>query len=341
MCTEVYEFLANWKFILAFITSYLIYNLFNYFKNRVTTDAKSVLITGCDSGFGYKTSLELNASKVKVFSGCLTKEGVKRLQDDPAFRGHAFIMDVTNQDDINKAYKLIKEETQDDGLWCVVNNAGILQPGLIDWQTTEEMQQAMNVNLWGTVNVTKTMLPLVKRARGRIVNVTSMAGRVLFGNHTAYSMSKFACEAFSDGLRYEMKPWDVSVHIIEPGMFMTPILDVVINQWEGIWKKQPIGIKEAYGEEYFNQVLKNINGLLRDLASRDIKKVTNTIKHATLSCNPKRRYVVGFDAHTIWTMIATLPTFMGDFILNFCAKQATPEAMKGKKERKLVNVSGS
>ena len=116
----------------------------------------------------------------------------------------------------------------------------------------------MNVNLWGAVNITKTFLPLVKKAGGRIVNVTSMAGRVLFLNGTSYSMSKFALEAFSGGLRYELKPWGVSVHVIEPGMFKTNILgkDKLQNDWKEIWG--PIAMAQAAGakniiEEFMNE----------------------------------------------------------------------------------------
>ncbi|XP_057314145.1 17-beta-hydroxysteroid dehydrogenase type 6-like [Hydractinia symbiolongicarpus] len=344
MFTELYDYFANWKFIIVFIAVniiLLVYNLnivLNCLNSQATGITKSVLITGCDSGFGYKTSLELNASKVKVFSGCLTKEGVRRLQDDPAFRGHAFIMDVTNQDDINKTYTLIKEEVKDKGLWCVVNNAGIIQPGLIEWQTTEEMQKIMNVNLWGTVNVTKTMLPLVKRAGGRIVNVVSMAGRVTLPLCSAYSMSKYACEAFSDCLRYEMKCWDVSVHIIEPGIFNTNLVKTQPQQWKTLWNSLPSTTKEEYGSDYFENILVKEKEIVSKFGSSNIKKVTDAICHAVLSSNPKLRYVVGYDA-MLYVIASMLPTFISDWIGYFLTKpHATPAVMKKKNEKILPDV---
>jgi NAD(P)-dependent dehydrogenase (short-subunit alcohol dehydrogenase family) len=90
------------------------------------------------------------------------------------------------------------------GLWALVNNAGIssARRGPLDWVTVEDYKQVMEVNLLGTIRVTKTFLPLIKRTRGRIVNMTSIAGRIAAARMGPYCASKFALEAFSDSLRY-------------------------------------------------------------------------------------------------------------------------------------------
>ena len=289
-----------------------------------------VLVTGCDMGFGYGIAMELSKRNTFVFAGCLTQNGVDRLKGEKKFNGIAFIMDITKPSDIDNAKQIVEDEVKGKGLWAVVNNAGILKIGPIEWQSVNEMQNTMDVNLWGAVNVTKAMLPFLKLTRGRLVNITSMGGRVLLLNGTSYSMSKYALEAFSDGLRYEMKPWGVSVHIIEPGMFQTNILDKsnLRNEWKDIWEIQPEEIKQSYGEEYYRSAVDITDDLVNTLASPNTHKVVNSVCHAVLSSSPKSRYPVGFDAHTLWMAIATLPTTIGDFITSILVKPMTPAARK-------------
>lgn len=297
---------------------------------RSKPDSPYVLVTGCDSGFGNATALELSRKKMYVFAGCLTQEGVEGLKSQTGFKGMAFLMDVTKKEDVERTKKLIERETKGKGLWAIVNNAGIFKISPIEWQCVADMQRTMDVNLWGAVNVTKTMLPLVKRAHGRIINITSMGGRVLLLNGTSYSMSKYALEAFSDGLRYEMKPWGVSVHIVEPGMFQTNILDQkgLETEWSKIWLNQPDEIRQSYGEAYYKGAMLTTRDLVDKLASKKIHKVVDAVAHAVTSRYPKSRYPVGFDANTLWMVIATLPTPIGDFITNFLAAPVTPAAVK-------------
>ena len=138
------------------------------------------------------------------------------------------------------------------GLWAVVNNAGIAYPGLIEWQTVEEMKKMLDINLWGMVSVTKAFLPLLKRTKGRIVNVASSSGRVSIPGAAAYCMSKYGVEAFSDSLRNEMRHFGVKVHIIEPGGFRTNIASVEknIQCLDRLWKHLDADTKECYGIEY-------------------------------------------------------------------------------------------
>ena len=141
------------------------------------------------------------------------------------------------------------------GLWAVVNNAGIGYPGPIEWVTVKEMKRTVDVNLWGTVLVTKTFLPLLKRTKGRIVNVASTSGRVATPGAAAYCISKFGVEAFSDALRNEMKHFGVTVHIIEPGAFKTNITGDQKN-WqclERLWENLDTDTRESYGKEYYEK----------------------------------------------------------------------------------------
>ena len=148
------------------------------------------------------------------------------------------------------------------GLWAVVNNAGIGYPGLIEWQSVEEMKKTVDVNLWGMVSVTKAFLPLLKRTKGRVVNVASSSGRLSNPGAAAYCISKFGVESFSDSLRNEMRHFGVTVHIIEPGMFKTNITlaEKNIQHLDRQWNNLDEDTKECYGIEYYEKgTLKKVN----------------------------------------------------------------------------------
>ena len=141
------------------------------------------------------------------------------------------------------------------GLWAIVNNAGIANPGFIEWVTVDEMKRVVDVNLWGTVSVTKAFLPLLKRSKGRVINVASSWGRVVIPSTAAYCISKYGVQAFCDSLRREVKPFRVTVHIIEPGMFRTNITDRAknIQLLARLWDNLDEETKESYGTEFYEQ----------------------------------------------------------------------------------------
>lgn len=140
-------------------------------------------------------------------------------------------------------------------MWAVVNNAGISLPGMIEWQTVEEMKRVVDINLWGVVSITKAFLPLLKRTQGRVVNVASSSGRVSSPGAAAYCISKYGVEAFSDSLRNEMRYFGVTVHIIEPGNFKTNITSAEknVHYLDNLWKNLDVDTKECYGVEFYEK----------------------------------------------------------------------------------------
>lgn len=309
-----------------FLLRYILHSWRSFRRNDDKT--KLVLITGCDSGFGCYSALDFSESGCKVLAACLTQAGVDQLKENPKFNGVAFQMDVTKRKDIEKAVEIVSKEDNGEGLYALVNNAGILRPAPLDWQTEEDLRYIMEVNCWGTVLVTKALLPFLKKREGssKIVNVSSMAGRVLLGYGTSYCMSKYAIEAFSDGLRYELKPFNISVHLIEPGMFKTSILSpkLCTNFIRDSWKKTKKETKEEYGQEYVDELCLRYEDLIEKIASTKFQKVVSAIKQAVMSYEGKPRYVVGFDGNTIWLAVATLPTAIGDWILSSVSPPLVP-----------------
>uniref|UniRef100_A0A452HJM0 Retinol dehydrogenase 16 n=1 Tax=Gopherus agassizii TaxID=38772 RepID=A0A452HJM0_9SAUR len=191
------------------------------------------------------------------------------------------------------------------GLWGLVNNAGIAVPTAPnEWLTKDDFVKVLDVNLIGLIEVTLSFLPLVKRARGRVVNVASTMGRVaMLGG--GYSLSKYGVEAFSDSLRRELLPFGVKVCIIEPGAFRTQILNTQLLQdmVKEVWGRVPSEIKESYGQRYF------------DSCDPNLFLVTDCMEHALTARHPRTRYSGGWDAKLYFIPVSYLPAWCQDFLL--------------------------
>lgn len=254
---------------------------------------------------------------MKVLAACLTNAGANDLKKECSSRLQTVILDVTDSKSVSSAAAWVKGIVEDKGLWGLVNNAGILIPvAPNEWLTKEDFRRVLEVNLLGMVDVTLNFLPLIRKAKGRIVNVSSIAGRVtLCGG--GYCLSKYGVEAFSDSLRRELKPFGVKVSIINPDFFRTPILnaDVIKDHVTGIWKKLPLTLKNAYGEKYFQQYCEFINKLC-SMTNPKITVVTDCMEHALTAVHPWTRYSAGLYAKIIYMPLSYLPTFVGDSFLD-------------------------
>ncbi|XP_006795167.1 D-beta-hydroxybutyrate dehydrogenase, mitochondrial [Neolamprologus brichardi] len=268
-------------------------------RGLVEVKGKAVLITGCDTGFGYALAKHLHKLGFTVFAGCLLKDkggdGAKELEELHSDRMKVVQLDVCNEEQVNKAVDHIKEILGESEavLWAVVNNAGVSTFGEVEFTSMDTYKHVSEVNLWGTIRVTKAVLPLIRRAKGRVVNVASMYGRMGNIMRSPYCISKYGVEAFSDCLRYEMKAWGVKVSIIEPGNFIvaTGILtrDIVATTANKLWSEAPSEVKEDYGKTHFEQNM----ALMRSYCSsgqKDTVSVLDDITDAIMSKRPHTRY---------------------------------------------------
>ncbi|XP_057179403.1 D-beta-hydroxybutyrate dehydrogenase, mitochondrial [Triplophysa rosa] len=266
-------------------------------RGTVKVDGKAVLITGCDSGFGHALANHLHKLGFTVFAGCLLKDGdgAKVLQNLHSEKLKVVQLNVCSEEQISQAVEFVKANLEDPerGLWAVVNNAGVSTFGEVEFTTMDTYKQVAEVNLWGTISVTKAFLPLIRRAKGRVVNMASMYGRMGNALRSPYCVSKYGVEAFSDCLRYEMKAWGVKVSVVEPGNFIvaTGILtrDIVTSTAEKLWKEAPPGVQEDYGKAHFDQNM----ALMRSYCSsgqREIEPVLDDITDAITTNRPYTRY---------------------------------------------------
>ncbi|XP_063340337.1 D-beta-hydroxybutyrate dehydrogenase, mitochondrial [Pelmatolapia mariae] len=268
-------------------------------RGLVEVKGKAVLVTGCDTGFGYALAKHLHKLGFTVFAGCLLKDkggdGAKELEELHSDQMKVVQLDVCNEEQVNKAVEHIKEILGESEavLWAVVNNAGVSTFGEVEFTSMDTYKHVSEVNLWGTIRVTKAVLPLIRRAKGRVVNVASMYGRMGNIMRSPYCISKYAVEAFSDCLRYEMKAWGVKVSTIEPGNFIvaTGILtrDIVATTANKLWSEAPSEVKEDYGKTHFEQNM----ALMRSYCSsgqKDTVSVLDDITDAIMSKRPHTRY---------------------------------------------------
>jgi len=188
-----------------------------------------------------------------------------------------------------------------DGL---VNNAGIAIGGPLEYLPLAIWRDQFEVNVFGQVAVTKAMLPLIRAARGRIVFMGSIGGKVATMLLGPYCASKFALEAIGESLRHELHPWGISVSIVEPGAIKTPIWEKGRRTADDLEQELPAEARTFYAS-HITAVRKGID--MQDRNGASPAKVAKAVEHALFSPRPRIRYPVGADAKIQSAMVRWLP----------------------------------
>ncbi|KAH9495342.1 (2R,3R)-2,3-butanediol dehydrogenase [Bulinus truncatus] len=194
----------------------------DYTKETVDPSNKYIYITGCDSGFGLEAAKALRDLGFGVIAGCMDDHspGAEELKARPWVKKiEVVILDVSNEASVLACAKEVKEICRDQGLWAVINNAGINCMGPTELVSMEMFHKCAEVNLFGAIRVTKSVLPLIRQAEGRVINVSSERGFNPWKDSAPYCVTKFGLEAFSACLRREMSAFNVKVITIAPGEF--------------------------------------------------------------------------------------------------------------------------
>ncbi|XP_069735761.1 retinol dehydrogenase 16-like [Phaenicophaeus curvirostris] len=310
---ELEPVLTMWLLAAAVLAGLLL--LRRWHRERQTVPGlseKFVLITGCDSGFGNRLARQLDARGLRVLAACLTEHGAQQLRAAASTRLETVRLDVTSSQSIASVAAWVRERVGNQGLWGLVNNAGIAIPTAPnEWLTKEDFAKVLDVNLLGLVEVTLSLLPLLRRARGRVVNVASVMGRVSFFGG-GYCISKFGVEAFSDSLRCELRPFGVQVSIIEPGFFCTALSDAVKvrNNLKHLWEQLPLEIQAAYGRGFLETYIQR-SAWPQRLGSAHLDSVTTAMAHALLARWPRSRYAAGWDAR-FFILLSYCPSWLSD-----------------------------
>jgi len=265
---------------------------------------KVILITGASSGIGYDTAIRLAQEGHKVYGAARRMERMMPLKE---YGIMPLPMDVTDEQSISSAVTtLIEAEGRIDVL---VNNAGYGMFGAIENVPIDEARKQLEVNVFGLARLTQLVLPYMREQHeGRIINLSSIAGRAVFYFGGWYHVSKYAVEAFSDALRMEVKPFGIHVVIIEPGAIKT--------NW-GIIAADHLSSTSA-GTVYEEAAANEAHTLRTVYSSKMLPQpsvISKTICRAVRARNPRTRYHAGFGARTCLFLHHVLPTKWWDALV--------------------------
>ena len=269
----------------------------------------TVLITGASTGIGRATALRLAGSGWTVLAG------VRKTADGEALRvagGERVIpleLDVTDPAQIEQAAERVGELAPSD-LDALVNNAGSAVGGPLELISLDDLRRQFDVNFFGHVAVTQALIPALRRARGRIVLISSVGGLLTTPYLAPYHASKYALEAVANSLRLELAGSHIQVALIEPGSVATPIWEKNRGQVDEF--DVPEELRDQYGH-----VPAAMAKALHNTARRGIppERVAQTIERALNARRMRARYLIGRDAHAMVWASRLLPDLLFDRLL--------------------------
>lgn len=328
-----------------FLTNYI--HWYFVMKNlpKVPGDNRSVLITGCDSGFGYLTALKLNSLGFYVFATCLDIEsdGAKELPlicTNPR-RLKVLQLNVTNESDIIRIVKEVeRKEKIGIKFWSLINNAGITIPGPIEWQrsvSVTDYMQILDVNLLGSIRMCRAFIHLLRSHKeapgslrthekrekyftstsgpfngGRIINISSQAARNIAYGQVSYCVSKAALSKFNEGLSTELSQFGIKCISIEPFFYRTQVHN--LNHFENIlidkWNESPKEVQLSYGAESLEEslILSKYFVSSASSVSENLHEVPNLIVDAVTTFEPDPVYnCVPFKFYLLLWLLQILP----------------------------------
>ena len=246
---------------------------------------KVILITGASSGIGKDTALSLIKEGYVVYG---VARRLEMMQDIIQAGGYAFKMDILKERNIDDVVnQILKEQNRID---ILINNAGYGLWGAVETISIDEAKRQFDVNIFGLAYLTKKIIPIMRKQKsGKIINMSSMGGKVYTPFGAWYHATKYALEGWSDCLRIELKSFGVDVILIEPGVIKTEFQDVMMDST----------VERSIGTPY-EKKLKALEKATQEMYARGIgspaSTITKLIIKAINSHNPKRRYVGGLFA---------------------------------------------
>jgi len=270
-------------------------------------------VTGTSSGIGRALALHLDRLGFRVFAAVRSERDAEAWRSQATSRLSTVLLDVTDAGSVARARKDVGRALGDSGLWGLVNNAGMSFRAPLEAVSLERLRALFDVNVFGALAVTQAFLPLLRRCRGRVVNVSSIASVLVTPFHGPYSASKVTLNALSTALRLELAPLGVQVSIMIVGGVQTEIWNKVVRLTEEATGNLSPELEAAYGArqrralDYF--MSRGRSGMSPDAAARAIGRAL-TDKRA------KRTYLVGRDARAYLLLSGLLSGGLRDrFIL--------------------------
>lgn len=289
-------------------------------------DKGAVVITGTSTGIGYSTALLLDRSGYCVFAGVRKKQDRDRLRGEGSERLRPLLLDITDQQQIDAAAALVMENLEpEQGLRALINNAGVCEPGPIEFIGIDCLRRQMEVNMIGHVAVIQAFMPLIRKGCGRIINVVSALGNFAMPLLGAYSASKYAMRGISDALRRELRWWGIPVSVIEPGTVKT-----------AMWEDKTIDRSEQFPngdmdtEQMYREYAHAVNDVMQQGCRVAVKPeaLAEVIKKVLEARSPKAQYRYGPGSYMA-VIGSRLPVFFTDWLIEKILRKQLPTKLMG------------
>lgn len=273
-------------------------------------EQKSILITGCSSGIGLATAIQLKQRGYRVFATARKTADVEKLS---AQGFESLVLDVNDSASIQQALARILQLTNGK-LDALFNNAGYVLAGAIEDLTRDMERAQFETNVFGPMELTRQVLPIMrKQGHGRIIQNSSILGIVTLPYYGAYNASKFALEGFNNTLRQELRGTPIHVSIINPGPIKTNIRQNALLHYQNALKKQTESVHEktyqAMEQQYFNPKRQD------DKIALTPEVVVKKVIHALESSRPHAHYYIGLPAKSLALLRRVLPDCALDWLL--------------------------
>ncbi len=292
-------------------------------KDQGGNQKRAVVITGAGSGIGEAAVVAFNKAGFHVFAGVRKDQDGKRLLERCPQGVTPLTLDITKKEDVANAVPFVSKFLEDGvQLKGLINNAGIGIGGPLEFLPVEDLRLQYEVNVLGHLAVTQAFLPLLRRSKGRIINVGSMAGRVSLPFSGPYASSKAALASLTDALRRELLWWNVPVILFEIGSVKTPIWDKAFASAEERARRMPVE-----GQLLYEKPLAAMNGYMQNLVKYAVRpeKVAQALVKALEVPHPKTRYFVGLDAY-LGLLTRLLPDRAVDWLLRKEQERRMPKS---------------
>jgi NAD(P)-dependent dehydrogenase (short-subunit alcohol dehydrogenase family) len=260
-------------------------------------NSQALLITGCSTGIGRATAERLARRGLTVYATARRLESIEDLREAGC---RTLALDVDDEDSMRAAVATV--ERDEGAVGALVNNAGYSQSGAVETVPLDEVRRQFETNVFGLLRMCQLVLPGMRRqGRGRIVNVSSMGGRLVFPGGGVYHATKYAVEALSDAMRFEVRGFGVDVVVIEPGLIKTNFAETAVGsvkQEDGPYAKFNSAVAASTAGVY--------EGPLGKLGGGP-EKVAAAIERAVTAKRPRTRYPVTASARFFLAQRALLP----------------------------------
>jgi NAD(P)-dependent dehydrogenase (short-subunit alcohol dehydrogenase family) len=271
--------------------------------------SKVVLVTGCSSGIGRATALRLVKAGWVVYATARRVESIRELADAGC---RTLALDVTSDASMEQAVRTI--EAEHGAVGVLVNNAGYSESGPVEEISSERLRRQFETNVFGVHRLIQLVLPGMRaQGFGKIVNLSSMGGRLTFPGGGAYHASKYALEALSDALRFEVKGFGIDVVLIEPGLIRTGFSEAAVGGMSDALAKP--GPYEAFNRAVARATKESYEKGLFSRLGGEPDDVAKAIERALRARRPKARYPVTASAHALLAQRAMLPDWAWDVFL--------------------------